>query len=107
MLLNVFFYLRMRPQHSTMIVYSEYLIHSDDKTLSSTQHDDDHDRADESRSDDNEHNRSDEQSASSRPTTGARHHSSRQKPLSEQQRTGIRVITDMVNKTDGNLFTFR
>lgn len=40
------------------------------------------------------------------PTTNGNHRRSR-KPLSQQQQTGIRVIGQIVNSTDGTLFTFR
>ena len=49
-----------------------------------------------------------EASASARPTTSNNnHHQSPKKPLTPQQKTGIRVISDIVNTTDGSLFTFR
>ncbi|CAF0722876.1 unnamed protein product [Adineta ricciae] len=47
-----------------------------------------------------------EESASARPTTN-NHHQSPKKPLTPQQKTGIRVISDIVNTTEGSLFTFR
>jgi len=55
-------------------------------------------------------NESDENSASSRPTTtttNGYHHRSPKKPLTPQQQTGIRVINEIVNTTEGSLFTFR
>jgi hypothetical protein len=53
-------------------------------------------------------NESDENSASSRPTTtNGYHHRSSKKPLTPQQQTGIRVINEIVNTTEGSLFTFR
>ena len=36
-----------------------------------------------------------------------RHQRPPQKPLSQQQQTGIRVIGQIVNSTEGTLFTFR
>lgn len=42
-----------------------------------------------------------------RPTTNGRHHRTPRKPLSQQQQTGIRVIGQIVNSTEGTLFTFR
>ena len=49
----------------------------------------------------------DENSASNRPTTNGHHQRSPKKPLTPQQQTGIRVINDIVNTTEGSLFTFR
>lgn len=49
-----------------------------------------------------------ENTASARPTTnGHQQHRSPKKPLTQQQQTGIRVISDIVNTTEGSLFTFR
>lgn len=49
-----------------------------------------------------------ENTASARPTTnGHQHHRTPKKPLTQQQQTGIRVIGDIVNTTEGSLFTFR
>ena len=49
-----------------------------------------------------------ENTASARPTTnGHQHHRTPKKPLTQQQLTGIRVIGDIVNTTEGSLFTFR
>ncbi|CAF1443443.1 unnamed protein product [Adineta steineri] len=49
-----------------------------------------------------------EDSASARPTTnGHHHHRNQKKPLTPQQKTGIRIINDIVNTTEGSLFTFR
>ena len=42
-----------------------------------------------------------------RPTTNGHHHRTPRKPLSQQQQTGIRVIGQIVNSTEGTLFTFR
>lgn len=43
-----------------------------------------------------------------RPTTnGNHHHQTPRKPLTQQQQTGIRVIGEIVNTTEGTLFTFR
>ncbi|CAF4445217.1 unnamed protein product, partial [Adineta steineri] len=42
-----------------------------------------------------------------RPTTNGHSHSSQRKPLTQQQQTGIRVIGEIVNTTEGTLFTFR
>jgi hypothetical protein len=52
----------------------------------------------------NEH---EENSASARPTINGHHHRSPRKPLTQQQQTGIRVINDIVNSTEGTVFTFR
>ena len=43
------------------------------------------------------------------PTTNGhrQNHRTPRKPLSQQQQTGIRVIGQIVNSTDGTLFTFR
>ena len=48
-----------------------------------------------------------ENTASARPTTNGHHHRSPKKPLTQQQQTGIRVINDIVNSTEGTVFTFR
>ncbi len=48
-----------------------------------------------------------ENSASARPTTNGHQHRSPKKPLTQQQQTGIRVINEIVNTTEGTLFTFR
>ncbi|CAF1484980.1 unnamed protein product [Adineta steineri] len=50
-----------------------------------------------------------EDSASARPTTNGHqhHHRNQKKPLTPQQKTGIRIINDIVNTTEGSLFTFR
>jgi hypothetical protein len=45
-------------------------------------------------------------SATARPTTNGSLQQTR-KPLSVQQRTGMRVISQIVDQTEGNLFTFR
>jgi hypothetical protein len=43
-----------------------------------------------------------------RPTTTNGHHQrTPRKPLSQQQQTGVRVIGEIVNTTEGTLFTFR
>jgi hypothetical protein len=52
-------------------------------------------------------NEPDENSASARPTTNGHQHRSPKKPLTQQQKTGIRIINEIVNTTDGTLFTFR
>jgi hypothetical protein len=52
-------------------------------------------------------NESDENSASARPTTNGYHQRTPKKPLTQQQQTGIRVINEIVNTTEGSLFTFR
>lgn len=49
----------------------------------------------------------DEHSDAARPTTNGHHHQSPRKPLTQQQQTGIRVIGEIVNSTEGTLFTFR
>ena len=42
------------------------------------------------------------------PTTNGHHsHQTPKKPLTQQQQTGIRVIGEIVNSTEGTLFTFR
>ena len=48
-----------------------------------------------------------EESASAGPTTNGHQHRSPKKPLTQQQQTGIRVINEIANTTDGTLFTFR
>ena len=47
--------------------------------------------------------------ASARTTTNghASSHSKQQKPLTQQQKTNIRLINRIVNQTEGTLFTFR
>lgn len=50
---------------------------------------------------------SNEHTASNRPTTNGHSDKSPKKPLTQQQKTGIRIITDIVNTTEGSLFTFR
>jgi hypothetical protein len=59
--------------------------------------------------DENEENRAngDENSDANRPTTNGNHHQTPRKPLTQQQQTGIRVIGEIVNSTEGTLFTFR
>jgi ATP-dependent DNA helicase 2 subunit 2 len=53
-------------------------------------------------------NDQEENTASARPTTnGHQNHRSPKKPLTQQQQTGIRVINEIVNTTEGSLFTFR
>lgn len=52
-----------------------------------------------------DNNHDDEASASARPTTNG--HRTPQKPLTQQQKTNIRILTDVVNSTEGTLFTFR
>ncbi|CAF0919684.1 unnamed protein product [Adineta steineri] len=65
---------------------------------------DENDRSD-SPTQTNGHN---EDSASARPTTNGHHHNRNQKkPLTPQQKTGIRIINDIINTTEGSLFTFR
>jgi hypothetical protein len=54
-----------------------------------------------------ETNGHEENSASARPTTNGHQHRSPRKPLTQQQQTGIRVINQIVNTTEGTLFTFR
>ncbi|CAF1376694.1 unnamed protein product [Adineta ricciae] len=50
----------------------------------------------------------DEHSDAARPTTNNHHdHQTPKKPLTQQQQTGIRVIGEIVNNTEGTLFTFR
>jgi hypothetical protein len=49
----------------------------------------------------------DENSDVNRPTTNGNHHQTPRKPLTQQQQTGIRVIGQIVNSTEGTLFTFR
>jgi hypothetical protein len=66
--------------------------------------DDQNDRPPDSPMQTNEH---EENSASARPTTNGHHHRSPRKPLTQQQQTGIRVINDIVNSTEGTVFTFR
>lgn len=51
-------------------------------------------------------NNHEEASASNHTTTNG-HQRSPKKPLTPQQQTGIRVINDIVNTTEGSLFTFR
>ena len=58
-------------------------------------------------SDSSTQNNGDEQSDNNRPTTNGHHQRTPRKPLSHQQQTGIRVISQIVNTTDGTLFTFR
>lgn len=48
-----------------------------------------------------------DQSDADRPTTNGNHYRSSRKPLTHQQQTGIRVISQIVNSTEGTLFTFR
>jgi hypothetical protein len=55
----------------------------------------------------NGHENGDENSDAARPTTNGRHHQSPRKPLTQQQQTGVRVIGEIVNSTEGTLFTFR
>ncbi|CAF2593188.1 unnamed protein product [Rotaria sp. Silwood2] len=57
--------------------------------------------------DTNEHDDNNENSASNRPTTNGHHHKSPKKPLTQQQQTGVRIINQIVNTTEGTLFTFR
>ena len=52
-------------------------------------------------------NNHDENLDVARPTTNGYHHRTPRKPLTQQQQTGIRVIGEIVNTTDGTLFTFR
>jgi hypothetical protein len=52
-------------------------------------------------------NDQEDNSASARPTTNGHNHRTLKKPLTQQQQTGIRVINEIVNTTEGNLFTFR
>ena len=52
-------------------------------------------------------NDQEENTASARPTTNGHNHGSPKKPLTQQQQTGIRVISEIVNTTEGSLFTFR
>ncbi|CAF4451221.1 unnamed protein product, partial [Rotaria sp. Silwood2] len=49
----------------------------------------------------------DENSDAARPTTNGSRHQTPKKPLTQQQQTGIRVIGEIVNTTEGTLFTFR
>ncbi len=49
----------------------------------------------------------DENTASARPTTNGHQHRTPKKPLTQQQQTGIRVVSEIVNTTEGTLFTFR
>ncbi|UJR27942.1 hypothetical protein I4U23_009202 [Adineta vaga] len=56
----------------------------------------------------NGHDNDEEQSDAARPTTnGHQNHQTQKKPLTQQQQTGIRVIGEIVNNTEGTLFTFR
>jgi ATP-dependent DNA helicase 2 subunit 2 len=48
-----------------------------------------------------------EHSDADRPTTNGHHHRTPKKPLTQQQKTGVRVIGEIVNTTEGTLFTFR
>ena len=52
-------------------------------------------------------NGDDNHSDAARPTTNGHHHQTPRKPLTQQQQTGIRVIGEIANTTDGTLFTFR
>ena len=52
-------------------------------------------------------NNNEDQSDAARPTTNGNHQSNQRKPLTQQQQTGIRVIGEIVNTTEGTLFTFR
>lgn len=52
-------------------------------------------------------NNDEENSDAARPTTNGHQHRSPRKPLTQQQQTGIRVIGEIVNSTEGTLFTFR
>lgn len=49
----------------------------------------------------------DEHSDAARPTTNGHQHHTPRKPLTQQQQTGVRVIGEIVNATEGTLFTFR
>ena len=53
------------------------------------------------------HTNGDDNSDAARPTTNGQHHQTPRKPLTHQQQTGIRVIGEIVNTTEGTLFTFR
>ena len=55
----------------------------------------------------NAHDDNHEDSASARSTTNDRQHRTPKKPLTQQQKTGIRIINHIVNTTEGSLFTFR
>ncbi|CAF1066284.1 unnamed protein product [Rotaria magnacalcarata] len=55
----------------------------------------------------NGHANGDENSDANRPTTNGHQQRTPKKPLTHQQQTGIRVIGEIVNTTDGTLFTFR
>ncbi|CAM4754730.1 unnamed protein product [Rotaria magnacalcarata] len=54
-----------------------------------------------------EHADNHEDTANNHPTTNGHHLNSPKKPLTQQQQTGIRIINDIVNTTEGSLFTFR
>ncbi len=53
------------------------------------------------------HTNGNENSDADHPTTNGHHHRTPRKPLTQQQHTGIRVIGEIVNTTEGTLFTFR
>jgi ATP-dependent DNA helicase 2 subunit 2 len=53
------------------------------------------------------HTNGDQNSDAARPTTNGNRHQTPRKPLTQQQQTGIRVIGEIVNSTEGTLFTFR
>jgi ATP-dependent DNA helicase 2 subunit 2 len=55
----------------------------------------------------NGHENGDENSDAARPTTNGHRHRTPKKPLTQQQQTGVRVIGEIVNSTEGTLFTFR
>lgn len=55
----------------------------------------------------NGHENGEENSDAARPTTNGHQHRTPRKPLTQQQQTGIRVISEIVNTTEGTLFTFR
>jgi ATP-dependent DNA helicase 2 subunit 2 len=54
----------------------------------------------------NGHENGDNNSDAARPTTNG-HRPTPRKPLTQQQQTGVRVIGEIVNSTEGTLFTFR
>ena len=56
---------------------------------------------------DNEENHPPDSSMQSNGDDNGRSQRPPQKPLSQQQQTGIRVIGQIVNSTEGTLFTFR